>query len=79
MYFALNAIVGNHERHLAALSHLILGSTRKRFAPRLRNLKSRSFHTIERADTYPALKRHIGVTILRSGTASDDALRCGKE
>jgi TnpA family transposase len=35
----------------------------KRFAPRLRNLKDRRFHTFEKADVYPALKEHIGVPI----------------
>lgn len=35
----------------------------RRFAPRLRNLKGRKFHTIDRPDNYPVLKRHIGATI----------------
>ncbi|NKX68291.1 Tn3 family transposase (plasmid) [Labrenzia sp. 5N] len=35
----------------------------KRFAPRLRNIKDRKFHTFERADTYPALANHIGTPI----------------
>ncbi len=35
----------------------------KRFAPRLRNLKSRSFHTIDKPDNYPLLKKHIGQQI----------------
>jgi TnpA family transposase len=35
----------------------------KRFAPRLRNLKDRKFHTFEKADVYPALANHIGVPI----------------
>lgn len=32
----------------------------KRFAPRLRNLKDRKFHTFEKGDAYPALSDHIG-------------------
>jgi TnpA family transposase len=35
----------------------------RRFAPRLRNLKDRKFHTFEKPDTYPALKAHLGATI----------------
>lgn len=35
----------------------------KRFAPRLRNLKDRKFHTFEKGDAYPALTNHIGVPI----------------
>lgn len=35
----------------------------KRFAPRLRNLKSRSFHTVDRPDNYPLLKKHVGPSI----------------
>jgi TnpA family transposase len=35
----------------------------RRFAPRLRNLKDRNFHTIERPDAYPALKAHLGARI----------------
>ena len=35
----------------------------KRFAPRLRNLKDRKFHTFEKGDAYPALSDHIGVPI----------------
>ena len=35
----------------------------KRFAPRLRNLKDRKFHTFEKSDTYPALSNHIGAPI----------------
>ena len=35
----------------------------KRFAPRLRNLKDRKFHTFEKGDPYPALSDHIGVPI----------------
>ncbi|ATU94014.1 hypothetical protein BLM14_19625 (plasmid) [Phyllobacterium zundukense] len=34
-----------------------------KIAPRLRNLKSRSFHTIDRGDNYPLLKKHIGPSI----------------
>ncbi|MBZ9711556.1 Tn3 family transposase [Mesorhizobium sp. ESP7-2] len=35
----------------------------KRFAPRLRNLKDRKFHTLEKGDAYPALSKHIGAPI----------------
>lgn len=35
----------------------------KRFAPRLRNLKDRKFHTFEKGDAYPALSNHIGAPI----------------
>jgi TnpA family transposase len=35
----------------------------KRFAPRLRNLKDRKFHTLEKGDAYPALSNHIGAPI----------------
>jgi TnpA family transposase len=35
----------------------------KRFAPRLRNLKDRKFHTFEKGDAYPALTNHIGAPI----------------
>jgi TnpA family transposase len=35
----------------------------KRFAPRLRNLKDRKFHTFEKSDAYPALTNHIGAPI----------------
>ncbi len=35
----------------------------KRFAPRLRNLKDRKFHTFEKGDAYPALANHIGAPI----------------
>lgn len=35
----------------------------KRFAPRLRNLKDRKFHTFEKGDTYPVLSNHIGAPI----------------
>lgn len=35
----------------------------KRFAPRLRNLKDRKFHTFEKSDAYPALSNHIGAPI----------------
>lgn len=37
--------------------------TGKRFAPRLRNLKDRKFHTFEQGDAYPALTNHIGAPI----------------
>lgn len=35
----------------------------KRFAPRLRNIKDRKFHTFEKADAYPVLANHIGAPI----------------
>lgn len=35
----------------------------KRFAPRLRNLKDRKFHTFEKADAHPTLANHIGAPI----------------
>ena len=35
----------------------------KRFAPRLRNLKDRKFHTFEKGDAYQALSNHIGAPI----------------
>lgn len=35
----------------------------KRFAPRLRNLKERKFHTFEKGDAYPALSNHIGAPL----------------
>ncbi|MDG4892706.1 Tn3 family transposase [Mesorhizobium sp. WSM4976] len=35
----------------------------KRFAPRLRNLKDRKFHTFEKGNAYPALSNHIGAPI----------------
>ncbi|MGQ8633764.1 Tn3 family transposase [Agrobacterium sp. DKPNP3] len=35
----------------------------KRFAPRLRNLKDRKFHTFEKGDAYPVLSNHIGAPI----------------
>ena len=50
---------GGSSDHVFALFALI----GKRFAPRLRNLKDRKFHTFEKADTYPAFKEHIGAPI----------------
>ncbi|MVA82780.1 Tn3 family transposase, partial [Agrobacterium vitis] len=35
----------------------------KRFSPRLRNLKDRKFHTLEKSGAYPALSNHIGAQI----------------
>jgi TnpA family transposase len=35
----------------------------KRFAPRLRNLKDRKFHTFDKGDAYPALSNHVGAPI----------------
>jgi len=50
---------GGASDHVFALFALI----GKRFAPRLRNLKDRKFHTFEKADAYPALASHIGAPI----------------
>ena len=50
---------GGASDHVFALFTLI----GKRFAPRLRNLKDRKFHTFEKADSYPALANHIGAPI----------------
>ncbi|MBO9463310.1 Tn3 family transposase [Labrenzia sp. R5_0] len=51
----------------------------KRFAPRLRNIKDRKFHTFEKADTYPALANHIGTPINTTLILEnwDDLLRLG--
>lgn len=50
---------GGASDHVFALFALI----GKRFAPRLRNIKDRKFHTFEKADAYPALAQHIGAPI----------------
>ena len=50
---------GGASDHVFALFALI----GKRFAPRLRNLKDRKFHTFEKAGAYPALTNHIGAPI----------------
>ncbi|MAM10322.1 MAG: DDE transposase [Rhizobiaceae bacterium] len=50
---------GGASDHVFALFALI----GKRFAPRLRNIKGRKFHTFEKADAYPALANHIGAPI----------------
>nr|WP_246485631.1 Tn3 family transposase [Aminobacter carboxidus] len=50
---------GGASDHVFALFALI----GRRFAPRLRNLKDRKFHTFEKADVYPVLKEHVGVPI----------------
>ena len=50
---------GGSSDHVFALFALI----GKRFAPRLRNIKDRKFHTFEKADAYPALANHIGAPI----------------
>ncbi|MBB4339884.1 Tn3 family transposase [Rhizobium leguminosarum] len=50
---------GGASDHVFALFSLI----GKRFAPRLRNIKDRKFHTFEKADAYPGLANHIGVPI----------------
>ena len=50
---------GGASDHVFALFALI----GKRFAPRLRNLKDRKLHPLEKADTYPALAGHIGTPI----------------
>jgi TnpA family transposase len=50
---------GGASDHVFALFCLI----GKRFAPRLRNIKDRKFHTFEKADAYPSLANHIGPPI----------------
>ena len=50
---------GGASDHVFALFALI----GKRFAPRLRNIKDRKFHTFEKGDAYPALANHIGAPI----------------
>ncbi|EJU0637217.1 Tn3 family transposase [Salmonella enterica] len=50
---------GGASDHVFALFALI----GKRFAPRLRDLKGRKFHTFEKPETYPALKEHIGAVL----------------
>ncbi|UVV70746.1 Tn3 family transposase [Brucella anthropi] len=50
---------GGASDHVFAIFALI----GKRFAPRLRNIKDRKFHTFEKADAYPALESHIGAPI----------------
>ena len=50
---------GGASDHVFALFCLI----GKRFAPRLRNIKDRKFHTFEKADAYPTLANHIGAPI----------------
>lgn len=50
---------GGASDHVFALFSLI----GKRFAPRLRNIKDRKFHTFEKADAYPTLANHIGAPI----------------
>lgn len=50
---------GGASDHVFALFCLI----GKRFAPRLRNIKDRKFHTFEKADAYPALADHVGMPI----------------
>lgn len=50
---------GGASDHVFALFALI----GKRFAPRLRNIKDRKFHTFEKANAYPALESHIGAPI----------------
>lgn len=50
---------GGASDHVFALFALV----GKRFAPRLRNIKDRKFHTFEKADTYSALANHIGAPI----------------
>lgn len=51
----------------------------RRFSPRMRNLKDRKFHTFEKADTYPALAKHIGASINADLILEhwDDLLRLG--
>jgi TnpA family transposase len=50
---------GGASDHVFALFALI----GKRFAPRLRNIKDRKFHTFEKADAYSGLANHIGAAI----------------
>ena len=50
---------GGASDHVFALFALI----GKRFAPRLRNIKDRKFHTFEKADASSALANHIGAPI----------------
>lgn len=50
---------GGASDHVFALFCLI----GRRFAPRLRNIKDRKFHTFEKADAYPTLVNHIGAPI----------------
>ncbi|QCL98062.1 Tn3 family transposase [Agrobacterium tumefaciens] len=50
---------GGASDHVFALFALI----GKRFAPRLRNIKDRKFHTFEKADAYPVLANHISAPI----------------
>lgn len=50
---------GGASDHVFALFTLI----GKRFAPRLRNIKDRKFHTFEKADAFPGLANHIGAPI----------------
>ena len=50
---------GGASDHVFALFCLI----GKRFAPRLRNIKDRKFHTFEKFDAYPSLANHIGAPI----------------
>ena len=50
---------GGSSDHVFALFAL-LG---KRFSPRLRDLKLKQFHTFDGPDAYPALRKHIGLTL----------------
>ena len=50
---------GGASDHVFALFALV----GKRFAPRLRNIKDRKFHTFGKTDAYPALANHIGARI----------------
>lgn len=50
---------GGASDHVFALFCLI----GRRFAPCLRNIKDRKFHTFEKADAYPTLANHIGAPI----------------
>lgn len=61
LYLLLSGITdtGGASDHVFGLFALI----GKRFAPRLRNLKDRKFHTFEKGDAYPALSNHIGAPI----------------
>ncbi|WP_286829265.1 MULTISPECIES: Tn3 family transposase [Kordiimonas] len=58
-----NLQIGEHYTDTGGASDHVFGLfclLGKRFAPRLRDLKGRKFHTIEDAGSYPFLRQHIG-------------------
>lgn len=58
-----NLQIGEHYTDTGGASDHVFGLfplLGKRFAPRLRDLKGRKFHTIEDAGNYPFLRQHIG-------------------